>query len=132
MRRDTARRVWEDEHGTTSQGSHSKIKHFNGLRRGGFCYEGAAALSFQQQTQHPNAVHGRDLEQEEHPNSKTWVASLLKLAEEKGSTLNWINCGLCVDERGVNDAIPGTKRGTPGDLWNASQRSTNTLIIPTR
>src|SRR3954466_13361709 len=69
-----------------------------------FCYEGAAALAFARQAPHANGVHGRDAEEEGHPNPKDWIAALLKAAEESGSKLTWINCGLCVDERGVNEA----------------------------
>src|SRR5262245_12521114 len=93
-----------------------------------FCYEGAAALAFARQPPHPNAGHGRNAEEEGHPTPKDWIAALLKTAEETGSKINWINCGLCVDERGVNEAIPGTVRGSPADLWKAAQASTNTLV----
>src|SRR3954469_25329526 len=85
-----------------------------------FCYEGAAALAFAKQTPHANAVHGKSLEEEKHPNSKDWVAPLLEAAQAKGGKLTWINCGLCVDERGVNDSVPGTVRGSPADLWKAA------------
>ena len=97
-----------------------------------FAYEGAVALSFAKQTQHPNAVHGRDAAQEDHPNPKEWIIALQQAAAKSGSTLAWINCGLCVDERGVGEAIPGVTRGTPADLWKASEASDNTLVIPTR
>lgn len=97
-----------------------------------FCYEGAAALAFARQTPHANAVHGRDITQEDHPLTRDWVAALLKTAQESGAKLNWINCGLCVDERGVNEAVPGTVRGSPADLWKASEASDNTLVIPTK
>jgi len=46
--------------------------------------------------------------------------------------LEWINCGLCVDERGVMEAIAAAKRGSPADLWKASEASNNTLVIGTR
>src|SRR5256884_7096092 len=49
------------------------------LRRGHsvnvFAYEGAVYLPFAKQAPHPNAVHGRDVEQEDHPNPKNWIAS---------------------------------------------------------
>jgi tRNA 2-thiouridine synthesizing protein D len=97
-----------------------------------FCYEGAVALSFAKQAQHANAVHGRDLAQEDHPNTKDWIAALQKAAEAKGAKLEWMNCGLCVDERGVGETIPGVTRGSPVDLWKASEASDNTLVIPTK
>jgi tRNA 2-thiouridine synthesizing protein D len=97
-----------------------------------FAYEGAVALPFAKQAQHPNAVHGRSLEEENHPTPKEWVAALLKAAEKSGSKLEWINCGLCVDERGVAEAIPGAKRGSPGDFLKAANASTNSLVIGTK
>ncbi|HEC75039.1 MAG TPA: FeS-binding protein [Methylophaga aminisulfidivorans] len=97
-----------------------------------FAYEGAAALSFAKQQQHGNAIHGRDTEQEDHPLTKTWIASLQQKARKKALSFEWINCGLCVDERGVNDTIPGCNRGGPADLWRYASESFNTLTIGTR
>jgi len=97
-----------------------------------FCYEGAVALAFAKQAPHANAVHGRDVEQEDHPNPKDWIAALVKLAAEKGSKLTWIQCGLCVDERGVGEAVQGTVRGSPADFLKAVETADNTLVIPTQ
>lgn len=106
----------------TRRGHHVKV----------FCYEGAVALAFARQAQHANAVHGRDLAQEDHPNPKDWIAALMAQATEAGGSLSWMNCGLCVDERGVGEAITGVVRGSPVDLWKSSEASDNTLVIPTR
>ena len=97
-----------------------------------FAYEGAVALAFSKQAPHANAVHGRDVQQEDHPNPKDWIAALQALATEKGVTFDWVNCGLCVDERGVGEAISGTRRGSPADLLKFTESSVNTLVIPTR
>ena len=97
-----------------------------------FAYEGAVALSFAKQAQHPNAVHGRDVAQEDHPLSRNWIASLMAYAHERGAALNWVNCGLCVDERGVGEAIEGVRRGSPADCWKMAQQSRATLVIPTK
>jgi len=97
-----------------------------------FAYEGAVALSFARQAQHANAVHGRDATQEDHPLSKNWIASLMAYARERGADLNWVNCGLCVDERGVGEAIDGVRRGSPADCWKMAQASSATLVIPTK
>jgi len=94
-----------------------------------FAYEGAVAIPFAKQAGHPNAVHGKSLEEENHPTTKDWVAALLKKAETGGTKLEWINCGLCVDERGVGEVIPGVKRGSPGDMLKAADASTNSLVI---
>ncbi len=97
-----------------------------------FAYEGAVSLTFAKQAPHANAVHGRDLAQEDHPLPKDWAAALLKTAQDNGRKLEWVNCGLCVDERGVGEAIPGAKRGSPGDFWKAAEASQNALVIATR
>ena len=97
-----------------------------------FAYEGAVGLTFTKQSGHPNKVHGHDVEQEDHPLTHEWIDSVAAVAKEKGAEFNWINCGLCVDERGMHEALPFTKRGTPGDLHNWSIESDNTLVIATR
>src|SRR5688572_22109606 len=70
-----------------------------------FAYEGAVALSFARQAAHANGVHGRDVAEENHPLPRVWIEELLKLAATQGAELEWVNCGLCVDERGVGEAI---------------------------
>jgi tRNA 2-thiouridine synthesizing protein D len=106
------------------------------LRRGYdvnvFAYEGAAALTFARQTPHANAIHGRDVAEEDHPTTKAWVAALLEEAARLGRKLDWVNCGLCVDERGVGEFIDGVRRGSPADLAKFVQGSDNTLVIPTK
>src|SRR5258705_11882421 len=42
-----------------------------------FAYEGAAGLSFVRQTPHANAVHGKDLAEDNHPPAKDQDAALL-------------------------------------------------------
>jgi tRNA 2-thiouridine synthesizing protein D len=97
-----------------------------------FAYEGAVALTFARQAPHANAVHGRDTTQEDHPLPKDWAAALIDSARRNGGSLDWVNCGLCVDERGVGEAIPGARRGGPPDLWKAAESSDATLVIGTR
>ncbi len=97
-----------------------------------FAYEGAVGLPFAAQAPHPNAVHGRDVEEENHPLPKDWVTALIEAAGKNGAKIDWVNCGLCVDERGVAEAVDGVRRGTPGDFWNMANESDNTLVIGTR
>lgn len=97
-----------------------------------FAYEGAVSLAFAKQTPHGNAVHGRDAEAEDHPTTREWIAAILAEAERRSVQVDWVNCGLCVDERGVNEAVPGTRRGGPPDLAKFIGSSTNTLVVPTR
>jgi len=105
------------------------------LRRGHdvnvFAYEGAVALSFAGQEAHANAVHGRDVEEEDHPLPRDWIVALLAEAEKRGAQLDWVNCGLCVDERGVGHWIQGPRRGGPPDFARFIEESDNTLVVPT-
>ena len=97
-----------------------------------FAYEGAVMLPFNRQQPHPNAVHGRNVEEENHLLTKDVVAALMKAAERNGGKLDWVNCGLCVDERGAGEAIDGIRRGSPADFWKLAEASDNTLVIGTR
>jgi tRNA 2-thiouridine synthesizing protein D len=97
-----------------------------------FAYEGAVALTFQRQAKHPNAVHGCDTEQEDHPLPREWVSAILEQSRNHGGSVDWVNCGLCVDERGVGEAVAGVRRGGPADLWKAAAASDATLVIGTR
>ncbi len=106
------------------------------LRRGlgarVFAYEGAVSLSMTTQKPHANAVHGRTLEEEAHPTPHIWVNALTELAKERGAPFEWVNCGLCVDERGASDVVAGVRRGSPADFWKMNLESANTLVIATR
>jgi tRNA 2-thiouridine synthesizing protein D len=97
-----------------------------------FAYEGAVALAFAKQAPHANAVHGRDVVAEDHPNPKDWIAAILAEADRRGARVDWVQCGLCVDERGVGEWIAGPRRGSPVDLVAFVEDSDNTLVIPTR
>jgi tRNA 2-thiouridine synthesizing protein D len=97
-----------------------------------FAYEGAVYLPFSKQKQHPNAVHGRNEEEENHPLPREWIASLLKEAQARGVKFDWVNCGLCVDERGAGEAIEGVRRGSPADFWKMASASSSTLVIATK
>lgn len=107
------------------------------LRRGidvnVFAYEGAVALGFAAQKPHANSIKGTTLEQEQHPNTKDWLAGLVKLGDgqEGRGKLDWVNCGLCVDERGTQEQSGG-RRGSPADFHAFINGSTNVLTIGTR
>lgn len=94
-----------------------------------FAYEGAVCLPLKDQTPHANPVKGTSVEEEEHPTTKAFVSSLLAMGQEK---LRWVNCGLCVDERGAANVVDGVKRGSPADFFKMASESTNTLVIPTK
>jgi tRNA 2-thiouridine synthesizing protein D len=96
-----------------------------------FAYEGAVYLPFARQAKHANAVHGRDADEEDHPLPREWIAALQEEANAKGAKLDWVNCGLCVDERGAGEAIEGVRRGSPADFWAMAQASDNTLVVAT-
>jgi tRNA 2-thiouridine synthesizing protein D len=97
-----------------------------------FAYEGAVYLPLAAQKQHPNAVHGHDIEQEDHPLPREWVASVMAEAAKHGGAVDWVNCGLCVDERGAFDSVAGVRRGSPADFWKMAAASDNTLVIATK
>ena len=97
-----------------------------------FAYEGAVYLPFAKQTAHANAVHGHDLAQEDHPVTHLWVGAVMVEAKKRGGKVDWVNCGLCVDERGAGESIEGVRRGSPGDFWKFAEASDNTLVIGTR
>ena len=97
-----------------------------------FAYEGAVLQPFSAQKPHPNAVHGRSVEEENHFIPKDAIAALMRLAEANGGKIDWVNCGLCVDERGATEAIAGVRRGSPADFWQMAEASDNTLVIATR
>ncbi len=97
-----------------------------------FAYEGAVSLTIKDQKPHPNPVHGTSVEEEKHPTTKDFVAGLFELAKEKGVKLDWLNCGLCVDERGAGNWIEGPRRGGPPHFHEWVQASDATLVIPTK
>lgn len=97
-----------------------------------FAYEGGVHLAFDKQAPHGNAVHGHNAEEENHPLPKTWVSELMAVAQENGGSIDWVNCGLCVDERGVNESVAGTRRGSPADFWDLAAGADNALTIGTR
>ena len=97
-----------------------------GHRVRAFAYEGAVSLTMSTQKQHPNPVKGQDAVQADHPTPIRAIQALAK----KGN-LEWIACGMCVDERGV-DFIPEAKRGGPKDFYDWVETSDNTLVIGTQ
>ena len=95
-----------------------------------FAYEGAAGRPCVPDAA-PNR-HGKNLAEENHPTTKDQVAALLAEAEKNGGKVDWVNCGMCVDERGVNEFVPGTRRGSPADFHAFIEASDNVLVIPTK
>ena len=96
-----------------------------------FAYEGAVSLTMKDQAPHANPVKGTTVEQEDHPTTKDLVAALVELGKSD-PRLTWVNCGLCVDERGAGNWIDGVSRVGPADFLKMATASTNTLVIPTR
>ncbi len=102
-----------------------------GIRVNVFAYEGAVCLPLKDQSPHANPVKGTTVEEEDHPTTKKFISELLKVGGDN-PLLNWVNCGLCVDERGAINVVEGVKRGAPKDFLEMAQASTNTLVIPTK
>jgi tRNA 2-thiouridine synthesizing protein D len=100
-----------------------------GLRVSVFAYEGAVCLPLKEQAPHANPVKGTTVEEEDHPTTSRFVSALLEMG---GGRLTWVNCGLCVDERGASNAVEGVRRGGPADFFKMVEDSANTLVIPTK
>ena len=92
-----------------------------------FAYEGSTYLTMKEQKGHPNPVKGTSVEEQKHPTTANFVAGLLATGK-----VEWINCGMCVDERGSGDWIDGPRRGGPADLLKWSEESETTLIMGSR
>jgi tRNA 2-thiouridine synthesizing protein D len=97
-----------------------------------FAYEGAVYLPFAAQKPHPNPAHGRNAIEENHLLPKDLITAVMAEAEKAGTKFDWVNCGMCADERGADQAIAGVRRGSPADLVKMAQESDNTLVIGTR
>jgi tRNA 2-thiouridine synthesizing protein D len=97
-----------------------------------FAFEGAVMQPFARQQTHANAVHGRSADEENHCLPKDVISALIDEAQRHGGSLDWVNCGLCVDERGAGECVAGVRRGTPGDFWQQAKESAGTLVIATR
>jgi tRNA 2-thiouridine synthesizing protein D len=63
--------------------------------------------------------------------TRALISSLIEMGKDN-PLLTWINCGLCVDERGAGNAVEGIRRGSPADFLKMAQEATNTLVIPTK
>jgi len=96
-----------------------------------FAYEGAVCLPLKDQAAHANPVKGTTVDEEDHPTTRAFVSSLLEIGKDK-PILTWVNCGLCVDERGATNVVDGVRRGSPADFFKMANESTNTLVIPTK
>jgi sulfur relay (sulfurtransferase) complex TusBCD TusD component (DsrE family) len=95
-----------------------------------FAYEGAVCLPLKDQAPHANPVKGTTIEEEEHPTTRSFVSSLLEMDSTEG--LTWVNCGLCVDERGASNVVEGVRRGSPADFLKMALGASNTLVISTK
>jgi tRNA 2-thiouridine synthesizing protein D len=94
-----------------------------------FAYEGAVNLTMADQAPHANPARGTSVEEEHHPTTKDWIASLFAMADGR---LEWVNCGLCVDERGAANWIDGVRRGAPKDFVEFVESSDQTVVIPAK
>jgi len=96
-----------------------------------FAYEGAVMLTMKAQQAHPNPVKGTTVEDQHHPTTAGFVGALFEKAAGDVQ-FQWINCGLCADERGANDAVPGPVRGSPKEFVEWINGSDQTLVIPAK
>ena len=120
---------------TTTSTTAFRIMHAaleKGIAVNVFAYEGAVNLTMSDQKPHPNPVKGTTVDEEQHPVTKDWVAALFQMARDKGVKLDWVNCGMCVDERGAGNWIDGPRRGGPGDFLEQIKGVEGVLVIPTK
>ncbi len=59
------------------------------------------------------------------------MRGLFDVAKQHRVTLRWVNCGLCVDERGVDEQTNGVERGGPEALWQMAEASDGFVFIGT-
>jgi hypothetical protein len=72
-------------------------------------------------TPHPNPGTTGTSPKENHPITKNQLAALLAEAERNGGKVDWVNCGMCVDERGVGEFVSGTRRSAPADFTHSAR-----------
>lgn len=94
-----------------------------------FAYEGAVNLPMAEQAPHANPVKGTSVEEESHPTTKDWTAALFS---KYPGRIAWIQCGLCVDERGAGNWVEGPVRGSPKEFVDFVEASDNTVVIPAK
>src|SRR5919106_3755891 len=93
---------------------HAALKEGHNVRV--FAYEGATDLTTKKQQPPANPAKETSDEEEQHTVTKDRAASLFELAKHQGVKLDWVNCGLFVDDRGVE----GRRDVGPEDLVEAS------------
>ncbi len=94
-----------------------------------FAYEGAVNLTMAEQAPHADPVKGTSADEGQHPTTKDWAAALFAAYPGK---LAWVQCGLCVDERGAGNWIDGPVRGAPKDFVEFVEGSDATVVIPAK
>jgi tRNA 2-thiouridine synthesizing protein D len=94
-----------------------------------FAYEGAVNLPMAEQAPHANPVKGTSVEEEGHPTTKDWTAALF---QKYRGRITWVQCGLCVDERGAGNWVDGPVRGSPKEFVDFVEASDNTVVIPAK
>ena len=97
-----------------------------------FAYREAPALAFAPRRRTPTRCTARTSPKKTIPRRKIRSQRCWQRAARNGGKVDWVNCGMCVDERGVNQFVPGTRRGSPADFHAFTEASDNTLVIPTK
>ena len=87
-----------------------------------FAYEGAVYVPFAHQQAHPNAVHGHDVEEEDHPLPREWVSAIMAETEKNGGTYDLVHFWLCLAEHGAVHPVAGGPPARPGATWTARRR----------
>ena len=106
---------------------HAALKEGHNVRV--FAYGGAINLTTKTQQSPANPVQETSVEEEQQTAAKDRAASLFQLAKQQGVKLDWVNCGLCVDDKEAEDGPEGLRLVGPRDLVDASLASDATMVI---
>ena len=96
-----------------------------------FAYEGAAAIAFAPQMPHPTPCTAKTSPKRTILRPRIRSLALLIEAGKHGGKVDWVNCGMCVDElAAVYQFVSGTQRGSPAIPWPSPKLPDNTRVIP--
>jgi tRNA 2-thiouridine synthesizing protein D len=106
---------------------HAALKEGHNVRV--FAMEGGVYTTAKTPQSHANSLKETSVEEERQAATKDRAASLFQLAKQHGVKLDWVSCGLSVDDREAGDWPEGLPAVGPKDLVDASLASDATMVI---
>jgi len=106
---------------------HAALKNGHNVRV--FAMEGTANLTAKAPQPPANSVKETSMEEERQTATEDRAASLFQLAKQQGVELDWVDCGLRIDDREERDWPDGLRGIKPKDLVDASLGSDATVVI---